>query len=183
MFSNAPLYFLVLTLLLGQVSWSKSLLDQPWTETYLPAAEPSATPAPTPKSPEEQAIADSNMVLEFNPRDPDSYLQRANAYAKLGKFDKSEADFQKGLKIAPTNPNLLNGHGLALARQKKFDAALGEFNKAITAKPDYASAHYNRGLVYAATDRDKEAIADFTAALGLSPRDGDSFGGGKRERG
>ncbi|MEI6241892.1 MAG: tetratricopeptide repeat protein [Chlamydiota bacterium] len=50
----------------------------------------------------DQAISDLGKAIEFNPENPDNYLNRATAYYKTGETERSLEDYQRYVDKSPT---------------------------------------------------------------------------------
>lgn len=69
----------------------------------------------------DEAIKEYEMVLQFNPKSPETYNNLGFAYFDKGDVEKAIESQKKAVEL---NPNLANGYyGLALALEKKGEKA------------------------------------------------------------
>ena len=114
------------------------------------------------------AVSDYSKIIEITNNDPGvyTYLNRANSYIKLKKFDMALLDLNKGVIDDPTNPDTYNSRGYFYQfTLEKNDKALDDYNKAISIDKDYLPAYYNRGIIYGSSGESEKAISDFTKVI------------------
>ncbi len=71
----------------------------------------------------QEALADCNEALKFNPTSPDALDSRGFVYLKLGRLDEAIVDFNAALNLAPGFTNAMFSRGVAKLR--KGDAVGG----------------------------------------------------------
>jgi tetratricopeptide (TPR) repeat protein len=74
----------------------------------------------------ERALVDCNQVLRLNPNNIHVFDHRGFTYLKLGKFDRSIADYDTLLKHEPNMASSLYGRGLA--KQKMGNRSGGDID-------------------------------------------------------
>ena len=97
------------------------------------------------------------------------YYNRGNAYAKLGLFEQSIADYNKAIEIRPGVSQMHNNRGFAYFNQRKYVEALRDFDLTIQLDPDHAKAHVGRAMIHEMAKNYSAAILDFkrSCELGL----------------
>jgi tetratricopeptide (TPR) repeat protein len=119
----------------------------------------------------EATIAEHTAALEADKENVTAYVNRGNAYARQGDFDRAVADFSEALKLRPGDASLYRKRGLAHARQLGAEEAIADYTEALRLEPHNPETYANRGLAYAQKLDYDRAIADYTEALHLRPRD------------
>jgi tetratricopeptide (TPR) repeat protein len=116
-------------------------------------------------------IAEHSAALEIDPQQVAVLINRGNAYARQGEFDKAVADYTKALSLSPSDAALYRRRALVHSRNRALDAALADYTEALRLEPRNIEAHANRGLVYAQKNDYEHALADYNEALRQNPRD------------
>jgi tetratricopeptide (TPR) repeat protein len=114
------------------------------------------------------AVSDYSKIIEITKNDPGvyTYLNRANSYIKLKKFDLALLDLNKAIIYDPTNPDTYNSRGYFYQfTLEKNDKAIDDYNKAFSIDKDYLPAYYNRGIIYMDNDEYENAINDFSKVI------------------
>jgi tetratricopeptide (TPR) repeat protein len=119
-----------------------------------------------------QTIAEHTARLEEDPACAAAYINRGNAYARQGDFEKAVADYTRALELQPQDVGLYRRRALAHTRNRALDAALADYTQALALEPRNLEALANRGLTHAQKNEFEAAIADYNEALRLAPRDG-----------
>jgi tetratricopeptide (TPR) repeat protein len=119
----------------------------------------------------ETTVAEHTAALQADPGNVGALVNRGNAYARQGDFEKALADYTEALRLHPDDPSLLRRRALAHARRQDLDAALADYTEALRLEPRNVEAHANRGLAHAQKGDFEKALADYTEALLLTPRD------------
>jgi len=171
------LTILLLPLVLGGTCAAGSPLDDPWPVTpgEISPAFQSARKSEK-QNPDDQAIADANRVLDFNPKDVPSLLGRGAAYTRKGDYGKAEEDLKRALALDPANARVYACLALLDACTRRLPQAVVGFSKAIELNPDETAYYHDRGVARAEIGgEDDAAIDDFTKALDMNPTDADSW--------
>jgi tetratricopeptide (TPR) repeat protein len=116
-------------------------------------------------------IAEHTAALEVDPDQVTELVNRGNAYARQGDFDRAIADFTRAIQLRPGDASLYRRRALVHSRNRALDAAIADCTEALRLEPRNLEAHTNRGLAYAQKNDHDRAIADYTEALRLKPRD------------
>ncbi len=98
-------------------------------------------------------------------------LNAGQAAAKLDRWDRSAAFYERALATDPFSPDATNGFGSALARQSKFTEAKSYLQKAIELKPDYGAAINNLAVLYLQLGQLDDAVAALQYGIKVAPGD------------
>ena len=109
-------------------------------------------------------------AIQKNPRDSDSYDNRAMAKLFLNDFQGGIDDENIAISITPNVYSCFLNRGYAKMKLGKYDDAIIDFNRGINLKPNH-DGFADRGYSYLQKDDFKSAIDDFTRALEFFPRD------------
>ncbi len=82
------------------------------------------------------AIIFWTIILEINPRDPDTYFWRANAKSWLNACKSAINDYNKALEIRPDFAEALVNRGSIKEENGDFDGATNDYTAAIKLKPN-----------------------------------------------
>ncbi|HEY7327121.1 MAG TPA: tetratricopeptide repeat protein [Gemmataceae bacterium] len=119
----------------------------------------------------EITIAEHTAALERDPQQVSVLVNRANAYARQGEFEKAIADYTRAIELQPGDAALYRRRALVHSRNRALDAALADYTEALRLEPRNSEAHANRGLVHAQANDYEQALADYNEALRQNPRD------------
>ena len=114
------------------------------------------------------AIADLSKIIELTKDDPgaETYLRRAQNYAKLKKNDLAIADFNKAITIDPTFTDSYHSRGYFYQfTLQKNEKALEDYNKVIQLDNEYFPAYHNRGIIFMNNGEYEKAIKDFSKVI------------------
>jgi tetratricopeptide (TPR) repeat protein len=100
-----------------------------------------------------------------------AYYCRANAYAKLRRYQEAVADHSMAIQLDPTfEPAWSNRGNVYLERGQPGDAVV-DLSRAIELEPNAVNAWTSRGTAYLRLDQLNKAVADYSRAIELTPRD------------
>lgn len=117
----------------------------------------------------DRAIAESQKILEHNPKDASAIMNIGYAHLKKGDFAEAEKAYRGLLANDPQSAAAHYDLGIALKSQDQLEAAQKEFREAIRLDPSLALAHYSLGLVDWQLG-DFEALAEeMRAAIRITP--------------
>jgi tetratricopeptide (TPR) repeat protein len=114
------------------------------------------------------AIADYSKIIELTIDEPgaETYLRRAQNYAKLKRNDLAIADFNKAILIDPTFTDSYHSRGYFYQfTLQKNEKALEDYTKVIQLDSEYLAAYYNRGLIFMDNGEFEKAIKDFSKII------------------
>jgi len=94
-----------------------------------------------------RAYAAAGAAVALAPNDPDLLIDRAQAAASAGYFDKTLADLDQVLKADPLRADALIYRASANRALDRLDPALADIEKALARMPDSAPALLERGNI------------------------------------
>ena len=74
------------------------------------------------------ALTDFNEAIEQDPKDVDSYHNRASTYIKMGHKDKALADYDTALRLDPKSAVDYQDRGVTYESMGDYEKALADFN-------------------------------------------------------
>ena len=118
----------------------------------------------------DRAIADYGMVIELDPGQCDSWMERGRLYHDLGDYDHAIADFSKAIELDPGCGPMAGAYAHEHPRPRLRACACLRPTIAITTKPlsasGYAWAFGDRGLAYEKKGDLEKAVPPMTAQSG-----------------
>src|SRR5215472_12795795 len=94
-----------------------------------------------------RAYAAAGAAVALAPNDPDLLIDRAQAAASAGYFDKTLADLDQVLKTSPNHVEALIYRASAYRARDRLDPALADIERALTLAPNSAPALLERGNI------------------------------------
>lgn len=82
-----------------------------------------------------EAISDFSEILKFDPSHLGARLNRANALAQLGEYDKSLDDYNVALNAHASDSRIYSGRGWVFQRQCLIGRARKEYRRALELSP------------------------------------------------
>jgi tetratricopeptide (TPR) repeat protein len=82
-----------------------------------------------------ELLIQANEAVENNPRDAQSYLNRANLKRKMENFPAALSDYNAAYKLSPANTKILIGRGIILRYLGHNSLAVRDFEKAVAIDP------------------------------------------------
>ncbi|WP_293259368.1 tetratricopeptide repeat protein [Microcoleus sp. PH2017_21_RUC_O_A] len=111
---------------------------------------------------------DISGILAFNPDDIEVYIQGAESFYALRKFEQAATACQRVIQVKP-DARVYKIWGNARQAQGKVEEAKNCYAKAIELDPDFAEAYTNLGTLYAQEQQWQSAIAFYQKAIALQP--------------
>jgi len=96
-------------------------------------------------------------------------FNRANIYARRGRYEMAFADYRRALELDPTNPLIPYNLGNAYLDSGQPSQAEEAFTQALTLDTSFAFAHLNRGVARERQGNVAGADEDFRRTLELDP--------------
>ena len=93
-------------------------------------------------------IKTTSEMIELDPEDSKSYINRGEAYYSLNKYAKAIQDFDKAIELDPKNAWAYHRRGNAYAGLNQNVKAIQDYDKAIDLNPKNPWAYFNRGGSY-----------------------------------
>jgi tetratricopeptide (TPR) repeat protein len=116
-----------------------------------------------------RAYAAAGAAVALEPKDPDLVIDRAQAAAGVGYYDKAVADLDHVLKADPSRIDALIYRASANRALDRLDPALADVEKAIARAPNSAPALLERGNIRRLKGDDEGARQDWEQVGQLAP--------------
>ena len=116
-----------------------------------------------------RAYAAAGAAVALQPNDPDLLIDRAQAAALLGYFDRAVEDLDHVLQTDPSRVDALIYRASANRELGKLEAALADVDKAIGLAPQSAAALLERGNILRLKGDDNGARRDWVMVSQLAP--------------
>ncbi len=116
-----------------------------------------------------EAIDHYNKAISIKPSYPESYINRGNAYYKLGQYQHAITDYNEAIRLQPDDTFTYNNRGSAYSGLVRYQHAIKDYDEAIRLKPDNVLAYNNRADAYYGLGQYQRAIEDFNKAIRLKP--------------
>lgn len=113
----------------------------------------------------DEALADVDIAVGLDPRNPQYWCQRGDLRGKKQMFAEAISDYTTALEKAPNYAWAFRGRGYAHLSRGDAKLALADFNEALRAKPDDFNLTFMRGRANSQAQNWDAAIVDFTSAL------------------
>jgi tetratricopeptide (TPR) repeat protein len=126
----------------------------------------------------DRAIQGYDEVIVQDPKDPQTYNNRGNAYFAEGDLDHTVADYDQALADYDRAIVLDPKYAIAYSNRcwtrvvlgQYLQQALSDCTEALRIQPKDARALDNRGFAYLRLGRPDDAIENFDAALEINPK-------------
>lgn len=115
-----------------------------------------------------------NVLLQLNPSDHSTRLERAQAYAvrgQKGDVERSLEDLNHLIRTVPDHAFALLTRGAVFFHAGRFGEALKDYSTALEIEPQMHAAEYNRALSLVRLNRQREALEALSQALKNLPND------------
>jgi tetratricopeptide (TPR) repeat protein len=132
-----------------------------------------------------EAVDVFGKAIEKAPKQPALFYNRANAYAKLKKYDEALADYDKAIAIAielkKDDPNFYSQKAMVFTSIGKTDEAdklfqlAAEKAKDLLSPADAAQFHLNRGIALNNGGLTNKAIEAFKQAIEVDPKYAEAY--------
>jgi tetratricopeptide (TPR) repeat protein len=116
-----------------------------------------------------RAYAAAGAAVALEPKDPDLLIDRAQAAAGVGYYDKAVADLDHVLKADPSRVDALIYRASANRALDRLDPALADVEKAIARAPNSAPALLERGNIRRLKGDDEGARQDWERVGQVAP--------------
>jgi tetratricopeptide (TPR) repeat protein len=121
------------------------------------------------------AIRDFTLTQELAPGWAEPTLDRFDAYAHAGDFQRAIADISRCVELAPRWPPCYQNRFLAFMRLGRYEAALEDCDALSRLVPESAASHFRRANALVALGRTPEALGEIERAIELDPRDANLY--------
>ena len=120
-------------------------------------------------------VALAEIAVEESPVPAKAYAARGRVYARLGEFEKADADFAMAVELDPKEAYGWSEWGLSLGRRRMYLEAREKYSRAIEAKPDHWLYRWNRGVANQHLGDLQGVVEDFGQVLVLHPAHKDAL--------
>jgi tetratricopeptide (TPR) repeat protein len=96
-------------------------------------------------------------------------MNRGNAFAALGQYDRAMRDLDESVTLDPRNAGGYVNRALVLGKQGDGAAALKDYEEALRIDPKQWQAYYNRARAYLEEGAIDRALADLDAVIEQRP--------------
>ncbi len=107
-----------------------------------------------------QALAEYTQAIESAPDQAKPYIDRANAYIALKKYDLALADTNQAIKRDPKNTAYLLQRGYIYLGTDKSEMAVADFTEALEIDPSLAKARVFRAITHYQKQNYQAAVED-----------------------
>lgn len=119
----------------------------------------------------EKEISCYKQVLNLNPSFNSAYLNRAEAYLSVHKYDKALVDYKKVLLEMPEDLTALKGLAKTYQYQENYSEALSTYKKVLQLNPNDEYAWKNKADIYSVQGKYEMALKAYSNALQINPYD------------
>lgn len=116
-----------------------------------------------------EAIADYEAALSFNPNYALAVNNLGLVYKNLGQWEKAIQYYSKSISIDSADINGFVNRGVAFGFVQKYDSALNDLGHALRMREKINVTFNNRGIVFSMMGKYENALSDFDSAIALSP--------------
>jgi len=117
---------------------------------------------------QEKAIEYFTKSIEVNPKDADSYYNRAYAQHLLGGKEKQTiSDYSKSLELNPNDYEAHMNRGLIYMKMGNNEKAISDYKESIRIKPDCSIVYGNLGNAYKLNSDNEKACENWKKSLEL----------------
>ncbi len=110
-----------------------------------------------------------DQVIAAVPPNPDLYIARASAHARLGDADGAVADLQSAQALDPYRQFAWLNVATAASGTRKYAESIQIATAGLEVFPKSVGLHVARGMAHASLEEWELAVEDFTAAIELDP--------------
>jgi protein O-mannosyl-transferase len=114
-----------------------------------------------------EALGDFRLALKFNPKDKNTWNNRAVTFFDMGDYNNAIKDFTEFLKFEPASGGVMNARGVCYLRLGKFPEAIKDFSAAIQNSPNDPTFYGNRAYANGGLGNKAAAKADVAKAQSL----------------
>ena len=117
----------------------------------------------------EQAVADFERAVAFNPRSAPLRYNLARLLSQVGRSGPAIEHLRVAAELAPEDADVANNLGFLLMERGERQAAEVEMRRAIELRPDFAPPWFNLGRLLFESGAGAEALPHFERAAQLDP--------------
>ena len=114
-----------------------------------------------------KALADCTAAFKVDPKNTDTYNDRAQIYYEQGRYDLADADYRKMTELKPGDVMGYMGLGRNANAQKRWEEAIKQFDYVTKLSSEYSPGYSFRAESYIGLEKWNEATDDIVKALSL----------------
>lgn len=118
---------------------------------------------------EEAVLIYSDKIRRRSTASAALYMERADVFKRLEKFDEALRDLDFAKRISPKDPNVFHARSRLFKEKGDMNHAIAELDEAIETIPNNPYLLTCRGSLYGNKRDFQKAIADFTTGLAIDP--------------
>ncbi|GAG03146.1 unnamed protein product, partial [marine sediment metagenome] len=122
-----------------------------------------------------KALAHFNRALEFEPRFPAPYLNRATALLRAGDLDGAVRATDRVIERWPEHADAFYNRGNVRLARGELELAVADYSRAIELTDRVSASFHNRASAYMQLEEFELAVADLERAIELDPGSADSY--------
>ena len=117
------------------------------------------------------AVDEQSTLVDQEPKNPSHLVNRALAYAELGKYQEANDDFDRAVTLDPENDNIFYFRALFFIERQRFELALKDLDFVLSVADDNDDARLQRASALLNLYRPTEALQDFSKVIARHPDD------------
>ncbi|MCF8365923.1 MAG: tetratricopeptide repeat protein [Bacteroidales bacterium] len=117
----------------------------------------------------QQALADYNTSIGFDPDNPKTLANRASVKGMLGDYNGALQDANRALEIDPKYENALSNRATAHLFREEFDEALADYDKLLAFDSTKVEVIKKRITVFEKMNQNDKALNDYLKLTRLEP--------------
>lgn len=117
----------------------------------------------------DKALADFNISMRINPKNPESFIGAATVYKIQRQYPSAIESYTKAIELNPYDADTLNERGSMYLLTGKITEAKEDLQNALYLNPLHPQAHHNLGIINQIQNKEEEALYHFTQAINLNP--------------
>jgi len=118
-----------------------------------------------------------NDTLSKNATSSTAYINRGNAFKKLGNYEMALSDYNKGISLNSYIPDAYYSRGLLYMEISNFEAAIVDFKAALTISPKYLQALIQLGNAYYSTGKNDLSLKAHEQVLAVDSNQSAAYSG------
>ncbi|MGA2026167.1 MAG: tetratricopeptide repeat protein [Syntrophobacteraceae bacterium] len=114
-------------------------------------------------------------ALKVTSQNDTIYVNRGDAYYRLGNLWQAIEDFDKAVEINPKNAGAYSSRGVTYAKLGDHRQAISDYDRVIEINPKYPEVYNSRGVAYSKLGNNRQAISDYDMAIEINPEYADAY--------
>ncbi|MCU0857358.1 MAG: tetratricopeptide repeat protein [Pontiellaceae bacterium] len=123
----------------------------------------------------DEALADYEVLVNRNSKDPEIYSNLGNIYAFRKEYDKAFKSYAAAISLNTNKFSAYLNRGILYTVMKKHEAAIADYNEALRIDPSSIKAYQGRASSYFESGKYELALADLNYLIRKIPNDYNCF--------